>query len=529
MISKKISKKILTVVTTFTLLCSVFVMPTSAATTKVVNSNTKGTINISVPKANEENTIKASVYQVISVKIKQIKDDTNAIAGAPQEKVYNWTSIGNDFIAAHNEYSAYADCNASFNTDDPQNANAVTQEKATEIFDKMSSYIRANDISPTYTATLTDGEASLNVDMGEYIILLEDGTNVYQASVVNVVPYAKNELWYLDDQSVVIKATKPQIDKKVNSLDVEQVAIGDELQYEITIDVPYYPDSIIEGTNKVTYTVKDTLDEGLILKKGSKVLVYGVSDKETLIDTINVTSDTKNFTWNGDGRDIGRYTQVKLRYTVTVNSTVPIATPDSNKPGMWNNATLIYSNNPYDLDSTEEMSTNVVAHTYGIDLTKVDRDGVTKLDGAHFTLKKQGSDTPLTFNMEMPRNGGVYTYDPDAQNSDLIVSSLTDNKGQLILKGLDVGTYVLEETRAPNGYNLLEKTITITITDNDKDGYIEEENKDTNSGYVYLNIKNTKSFTLPLTGDKGSMILVASGIGIICIGFIIGLRRKEQK
>ena len=74
-------------------------------------------------------------------------------------------------------------------------------------------------------------------------------------------------------------------------------------------------------------------------------------------------------------------------------------------------------------------------------------------------------ESPLKFN----GGNGTYTYDPKGAISEVEVG--TD--GVLKLQGLDVGTYILEEVKAPDGYVLPTGKITIVIEDGQPDGIID--------------------------------------------------------
>ena len=73
--------------------------------------------------------------------------------------------------------------------------------------------------------------------------------------------------------------------------------------------------------------------------------------------------------------------------------------------------------------------------------------------GAEFTLSK--SSTRLTFEQE---GDGVYQLST-AQNA----SKISSDSGVILIKGLKAGTYEIMETSAPDRYNPLTGTKTITI------------------------------------------------------------------
>ena len=118
-----------------------------------------------------------------------------------------------------------------------------------------------------------------------------------------------------------------------------------------------------------------------------------------------------------------------------------------------------------------------------IEITKVDKEDNSKLiEGATFKVEK------------LDDKGNVdSTYNIEEQT--------TGKDGKVKFEGLEVGKYRVTETKAPSGYELLEKSIEVEITG---------ENRD-----IKLTAENELKLILPLTGDTNNTI------GIIIIGAIM--------
>ena len=127
-----------------------------------------------------------------------------------------------------------------------------------------------------------------------------------------------------------------------------------------------------------------------------------------------------------------------------------------------------------------------------IEITKVDKEDNSKLiEGATFKIEK------------LDDKGNIdSTYSIEEQT--------TDKEGKVKFQGLEVGKYRVTETKAPSGYELLEKSIEVEITG---------ENRD-----IKLTAENELKLILPLTGDTnntiGLIIIGAIMIGISVILFV---------
>ena len=154
-------------------------------------------------------------------------------------------------------------------------------------------------------------------------------------------------------------------------------------------------------------------------------------------------------------------------------------------------------------------------------------------------------------------NEGTYRFTADEGPGTLDKVTTIDRTSatdpNLTLSGLDVGTYILKETKAPAGYNLPSRTFSVTITDdktisagndntattdtpNGKPEYTPNEDgadeTDRADGYECINITNTKGFTLPTTGGMGTVLFTAGGVVLMGAGLVllvVFLRRRRAK
>ena len=445
-----------------------------------------------------------------------------------------------------------------------------------------------------------------NFEMGSYLVLIEGGMKIYKPVVVNLTPKWENGAWTLsqDVPALTAKYSEPSITKTVRDTadgateerKYAQVDIGDTVTYILEADVPQFPaDAINKG-----YQISDILPDGMTLnadsitvwgytgdgdtagdviaKKESDTGVYTLTvtdNKDSTAyrpnDSINSVTFNLNFVYDElHDSSNNRYTKLIVTYTATANEKIAVVENNGNITGNQNTAYLDYNNNPYENPvgnaepTWKTASDTATVYTYGI---KVDKKSDTKdddgndvyLPGAEFTLTKNGVTTPIHFVYTGAENTTQGTYrvatpaeiqQTGATTTTLTVGESGGNMGKLSISGLDVGDYILKETKAPAGYNLLSQPKKFTITDdenniagedalnkNTPDGIIDDEDgveddKKNSTGYISFDVINTKGFTLPTTGGMGTVLFTAGGVVLMGAGLVllvVFLRRRRAK
>ena len=317
------------------------------------------------------------------------------------------------------------------------------------------------------------------------------------------------------DVSATPKNTSQSVDKKVTSGDTS-VAVGDTVAYEITTTIPTYSS---EYTDHV-FKIYDTMTEGLTFNKDSlKVYINNEEIKDSTSvyelftdEKLNEDDDdiktfiidfAENYVKNNGGK------AVKVTYSATVNEKAVYV--NNNKAG------ISYKNNPDSMTDATTDGTDVPVYSYGINLTKNDASNKkTLLNGATFTLvDKTGAEIKFSYN-----NGTIFV-EKDNTSEDLATVTVAGKDGQLVINGLDEGTYVLTEIQSPKGYTLLANPIEITIKAQ-ADGMIDENQTkvdnqlaDVENGVINITVSNQKGFSLPETGGMGTYLFTIGGIVIM--------------
>lgn len=411
---------------------------------------------------------------------------------------YSYTISGTD--AAFNTVKAYADVAANGLT---LTAVANTNKYNVSIGESFSAasfaqYLKAN-VSSLGTGTdftkVDNTMKASGLTPGYYFVSGTSGTVCELATAQDIQIRDKNEA--------------PQIEKSVDDND-GTVEVGQKLTYTITGKVPS-----TKGYTAFTYQVTDTMTEGLTFNNDVKVTIDGV-------DAAANATITKNGNGFVASVDMMKYQDkidapVVITYTATVNEKAI----QSNKE--TNTATLKYSNNPADNTSFKESKVEVDVFSFNIVINKyATGNESTKLEGAKFVLKNN--------------DGKYYKYDAATKavtwvdDKSAATEVTTDANGAARFDGLQAGTYKLEETAAPAGYNQLTKDITIVLNKTGSatiDGASSAPGADRS---LTTGVANSTGTVLPETGGTGTVIFVALGaLAVICAGVFLVTNKRMSK
>lgn len=465
-------------------------------------------------------------------------------------------------------------------------SNIVDRENDGTVLDKVES----NGVT-SYTKTL---------NVGIYLILVTENADkdmtAYNPMIASVYyslegsgddnvaiggSVSAGDQFEVNGTPVYAKSTNPTITKEIvspletpDNTHGNDVAIGDTIEFKVGTSFPSYSDAYTE----VEFHIVDTLSEGLTftsLNPVTSVMVGGSPAGEDKYTTevngqVMTISFDSAYILENSGKD------VVVQYTAVLNEKAGF-----NFDKNTNTVKAEYTNNPTtnDKGTTEEKKT--YHYTFGIDasingisseITKellktgeVIIDGETKqepLNGAVFSLTKLDADGNETDKVYTTTSGEGVGIDKDAEGNPLPENERKN--GYLQFLGLDAGKYVLQETKAPDGYSLNPVKIPVEIKASYNedgmlasyqilvDGKVVEENgteKDSKYTATYekidneivvkpgdvnsdtQNIPNTKLISLPSTGGIGTTIFTIGGcaIMIIAAGLYFASRRKTAK
>lgn len=532
-------------VTSILAVCLAFIMVfstgmTAAAAEGDLTSDSAGTITISGIETDESGhgigTLCA--YQVINVNVNNDSHQPQSPVFKWDDSVASWVSTNfEDYIDTEND-NAVTDAFLKL-TDNGDTIKAFVDQLANAIRKTDSTIKIESSIDYDLTGTLIgdDKEITLTeVPLGAYLFLVEGGVRIYSPGFASVYPAYDEEAekWVPAGQSinVYMKSKEPDIEKSVEDY---TYAIGQTVNYTLVVDVPDYPENAVDKK----FIIADYLSKGLTFNEGS-VRIYNYDDSKEENKGTELTDDFADYVFTDDKHPaegnspsfaksfIGDYSiladKVIVEYSATVNENAVVKETADTDNKLDNKVYLIYNNNPYTENGYREIPDEERVYTYGIQVTKTD-NGDTKLPGAEFNLK-QGEET-----LKFVKDGSVYrlplTEEEDAKASETLV---TDENGLIMIKGLDLGTYTLVETKAPDGYELPANPETmITLADDDDSGKPDGILNNDSDGTFETTVVNTKPGILPVTGGIGTALFTICGLLLMSGAVILVVTVSRRK
>lgn len=302
------------------------------------------------------------------------------------------------------------------------------------------------------------------------------------------------------EQTVSEKNTQPTLEKKivVNSEDVDATtaSIGDTVHYKITVTNGKGTDSSI--------TVHDSMEAGLTLNDDLSVKADN-ADVAPEHYTVNKTgSETFTIAFSADYvKTLAEGAKIVITYSAKLNKRAEISA-EANDNTAW----LTYS-------AQESAHDTVSVAAYQFELVKTTSDK-TVLDGAKFKLYNA-----LTGGMEIKV---VKVADGQYRLAEADETGVLIEAGKAVVQGLGNGTYYLEETDAPNGYNLLTARQPVTISGSNLAAEMAADGKYESGGIQVINLTGTE---LPSTGGIGTTIFYALG-GLLAVGAAVVLVTRKR-
>lgn len=402
----------------------------------------------------------------------------------------------------------------------------------------------------------------------------------------DVTVYPKNQTNIPDLNKLVRQHDDAVLYNKPEYADIATASEGDVVDY---IFVSHLPKITSEATYLTEYTFVDKLDKGLTYNQDAAIYFYNNEADAKANKTSNAikswahgsaTFAESYVTGNGKYNEMTvaptkeglkeidpslSQCWLVVAYSATVNSD---ATPVLGDAGNTNDVTLTWKRTS--MDYVDILEDRCRVYTFGINLSKEFTNSKTKGNPTEveFVLKNE---TDGHYIIAKKAGEGLYyvtdgTKGAKEENGTVFCP---DEKGKLLINGLEANTYVLTETHTSAGYSLLKEPITIdikcTVDDftpsrtthydikdmegNPHKNMIEVngerasatvDNKNTamsvdtvadvtsTNARVDMTVVNTSTFELPQTGGYGTILFTLAGCAVAFAGVLV-LAKKNKK
>ena len=295
----------------------------------------------------------------------------------------------------------------------------------------------------------------------------------------------------LADISIKTKNSYPTVDKTIPTTD-QSAQIGDEITYTITIEVP-------ESAND-QIVLTDSMTEGLTYKA-----IESVSNgTEAVQYTMNAAEHGFTMTFAKDKVVANKGKTITVTYKAVLNKDAVVDEADDDE-GNDNTAKINYGQH------YESKPVTVETDTQKFTFDKVDGTDQTKLPGAKFELRRDGTALPL---VEVTAGEAYRVAEADETGT---VTEITTTGKVITISGVDGDiTYQLVETKAPTGYELPANPST--------------DVKANTANTLEVTIENNKGSELPSTGGMGTTILyIVGGMLVVGCGIMLVAKKKADK
>ena len=358
--------------------------------------------------------------------------------------------------------------------------------------------------------TTTDGvpNAITNLNKAGLYLVTANATGY---SYLPMLAYIKDEgLGNLADASLTVKGSKNKVTKVIDDDSAESVSEGDEIDYTVTAEYPYYS----ADAEKKTFTATDKLTNATFKENSLEIKVAGVNT--ALAPT---TDYTVNEYKNSNKLEIAfKYNPNYAGKTVTIKYTAIVGSGEGNVKNE------IKSNFDTDGDSVTSAKVNVT-----VEKLAKEPNG-KKLSGAEFTLYEYSEEAKDGYTKV--ESASVITG-TTAETKPIWVKKVgnpqsTTTEGTTTFVGLDAQKkYCVQETNAPAGYKIQKDYHVLTGA--------KKTSPETSKVYKFNNfdkvtLTNDNLSALPSTGGIGTTIFTIAGcvIMIAAAGLFFASRKKSD-
>ena len=476
------------------------VLPSSVASAQTVDTQAGGTGKITIRNASQSQTY--TVYKLFDATVTTV----NGIGISYKVPTGKTLPANNPYFAVDSKGNVTAKTNADVTT--PEFATWAKSFGA-----------------PVKEATATDNTLVFtNLTFGYYFVTSSLGAVLtVDSTTPNATVIDKNTT------NPTIPDSNDGGGKKIVAADgtttsTTTAKIGDTVPFQFKFNATNFV--TVNGVTKQikSYTITDTPtaltinQDTVVVKVGTKTLV---KDQDYTVSFDNTGKMTVVLTWIKADKSTIYNSPIEVNVTYSA-----VVTKEAKEGEATNTATLGYNsfdptnpqdpNHPDNPDPTptdptpvnpkdpDDNSTTVTTHRFTLKKTNEANDTLT---GAEFKL--YDASTGGTEIKVVKDRVGTYRV-AEANEEGVVIEA-----GQVVIKGLKgTTTYYLEETKAPDGYNILTDRQDIKVASDNK---------------AEANVVNKKGGLLPSTGSIGTTMFYLSGAVMLIGAFIFMVSKRRMK
>lgn len=299
------------------------------------------------------------------------------------------------------------------------------------------------------------------------------------------------------------KNAAPTIDKEVEEDSTKVYGKSNDADLDQTIN---FQSTITAQAGAENYIFHDTMEKGLTFKEVTGITLNGNAvDAENYEVTTSGIDCTFEVKFTQDFCDtLKENDKIVISYTASLNDDAVIGLP-----GNKNQSQLEYGEG----NKTEVSET--ITYTWDMEVLKYGNDDETNvLAGAEFKLFNKATNQAAKF-----ENGKFVEWVNEADGTVLT----TDKNGKIRVEGLDADTYYLKETKAPDGYNKLNKDFEVKI-----EGATKGDHETLTYTTVIAKVNNQSGTELPSTGGIGTTVFYAAGSVLVIAAVVLLITKKRM-
>ncbi|MCL2105950.1 MAG: isopeptide-forming domain-containing fimbrial protein [Oscillospiraceae bacterium] len=382
--------------------------------------------------------------------------------------------------------------------------NLETYIRTNEDLTALASALKDAEFEDSGSAELvSDGNVEITgLDYGYYLVTGQGSTIETSTKPDKLAVMARGAMVTITSAvptaTIALKADAPTLTKTASNsaggafaTPISDVKIGDTVYFKITSEVPD-----MTGYSSYTYKITDTLGAGLTINPSSVAVKINDEPYTGFTPTVSGQLLTIDFTsafltgFNSAGNeDIVFDAPIVVTYNAVLNTSAAA------NNGATNSAALTFSNDPDGNGTGTTLTDTAEIKLFSITVTAVNNETNALLPDAEFKLKKGGAYVQFIDN-----ENGTYRVATDTEISNAGTTKkeviITDSQGKAVLQGLNPGSYTLENTVPPEGFNKA-----------------DDESINIVAANVAREVRFSGGSQLPITGGIGEILFVVIGIG----------------